>query len=280
MRSKESSPEFQPPKQEKADWFSPTPEEEILSNREITSKNELFSSGFNKVYCLEFKDDGKGIFKPREGERFLERRHTAPGTYYRRERAAYLVDRFLSLSVVPPTVIRKIEHETGSIQQFIPDAKTPAEISPDDWSEEQTIPEIKNQMLKMFILDHIIFNSDRNGNNLLLSKDDKIHAIDNGLSFGNDTLKIFPDDSHIFSGRFYEKQIPEEVIEQIKTALADTEKQQELDKLLRELLTDKDREAFFVRLNRIGNLIIEKGCIPSPYKSDPRLPDLGVRSFN
>ena len=45
-----------------------TEEEEVLSARETVSSKDL-AGGTNTIVRVELKDDGSGIFKPRDGER-------------------------------------------------------------------------------------------------------------------------------------------------------------------------------------------------------------------
>jgi len=161
-------------------WRSPfdTPEEDILKSYE-KKESRLLRGVLNKVLFVELKDDGAGIFKPKSGEHEGLRKVVQAGTYFRRERAAYLVDRFLGFGLIPPTVIREIDGEIGSMQQFIPDAKTEYQVSKDELAGDSS----QQQLMKLWILDYIICSSDRKDN---LFKDGKIWAIDNGLSFGAD----------------------------------------------------------------------------------------------
>ena len=79
---------------EKKETSHSSPEEEVLTSREKTKSSEL-SGGCNKTIFVELKDDGAGVFKPKDGEKKGIRYGVEAGTYYKRERAAYLVDRFL-----------------------------------------------------------------------------------------------------------------------------------------------------------------------------------------
>lgn len=63
-----------------------SPKEDILTSREKTSSKKI-GRGITDSSFVELKDDGKGVFKI-EG--------------YQNERAAYLIDRFLSLNLTPP----------------------------------------------------------------------------------------------------------------------------------------------------------------------------------
>lgn len=95
--------------------------ESILATREITKAEQLNNGNVNSVMLVHFKDDGKGIYKPKTGEDDFSERPLLPGgTFFQRERAGYLVDDFLHFNLVPPTVIREegVSDGVGSVQRF------------------------------------------------------------------------------------------------------------------------------------------------------------------
>jgi hypothetical protein len=137
----------------------PDPEEKILESVEIAEYTKRLVA--EHTYFIETKDGGAAIFKP-------ERFHNTE-----RERAAYIVDRFLGFNLVPPTVIRNVGGRTGSFQRFIPDAFTRREVPKDSISQEEFV--------KLALFDFLIDAGDRPGNFLI--KDQRIIAIDNEISF-------------------------------------------------------------------------------------------------
>lgn len=99
---KEPAEEKRPPIRRESLGLTPrTPEEEILETRERSSSKPL-QGGANKNLFIELKDDGAGVFKPKSGEAENLKQGLEQGTYYKRERAAYLVDRFLGFGLTPP----------------------------------------------------------------------------------------------------------------------------------------------------------------------------------
>lgn len=218
--------------------ISKTPQEIILETKEKRSSKTL-KGGSNETIFIQFQDDGDGIFKPKSGEREDLRTGIEAGTYYKRERAAYLVDRFLGFNLVPPTVIRSIDNEEGSAQQFIPGAEQ--YINPED-------QRYADQLTKMWIFDYIVWNSDRNSSNFL-NKDGRLWAIDHGLCFGPTYLNCYRD--------MYEEAIPAEIIENIQKFLSWEEGKKILYDLLAELLDESEVRACFARIKFLGKLLAQ-----------------------
>jgi len=228
-----------------------TPEEKRLETEEIIGKKEL-KGGVNKVYIIEF-NGGLGIFKPKSGEAFTAT-ETLPGS--QRERAAYLVNKFLGFDLIPATVIREIDGEVGSLQEFIPDTKAyDGELD-------------KFSLIDLGLLDYINFNRDRHPANLLTEKTNnkKIYAIDNGLTFtkikmlGGGFIKDYPDVVKIRDIIFCDTPIPENTRERIEEFLSNKEEKELLRGSLSELLGHNNTEACFKRIEKVGQFA-KKGKI-------------------
>jgi len=233
--------------------YVPDVTEKLLGTKEKESSRKL-DGGINISVIVKLKDDGQGIFKPKSGEANV-RGVVREGTYFKRERAAYLVDKFLDLGLVPPTVIRKIDGEIGSLQEFIPDAKTPGELDHKEW--DQFPKRHKEELMKLWLFDMIIWNSDRHGGNLLV-KGEKIYAIDNGLAFGNDWLHAYQD--------FDDEPIPESIKEKFRKFLSWDNGLEILSDLLKELLPPQEVETCIARIRLLGKVIEEEGKIPAEIK--------------
>jgi len=253
--------------------FLRTPDEEVLESGRHERKENLIG-GSNEVICVKISDDGSAIFKPKDGEYDFSRSSGAEkGTLYMRERAAYLVDRFLGFKLVPPTTIREIDGRIGSAQQFIPDAQPFYEIPGNKYEL------YNNELNRLWFLDYLIWNTDRHGNNLLEKKnldgERSIHAIDNGLSFSG---------KRDFSsmGPYLHKSVPPDVSENIRAIIDDREKKDLLRELLLELLPENDVEAFFARVEALGRDLSQhkKNAKYVPqrhnfYDYNPNKPDKG-----
>jgi hypothetical protein len=148
----------------------------------------------NGSYILRLGEKGemKGIFKPETGEVSLgEKRDLGlrpgiePKSGFKREWLAFMVDRALDLGVTPPTVLRREKQGIGSLQVWLPEAKTYAEGGPEAALNEE-------EARKIALFDYLIGSQDRHGGNFMVDRSGKAHAIDNGLSFGRGlTYELF-----------------------------------------------------------------------------------------
>lgn len=157
-----------------------------LENGEIRleSVNKLIG-GSNGVYLYDVGEFGKGVFKPKSEEEPDLRLEVKAGSYFLRERASYIVDRYLGFGLVPATVIRSINNEIGSLQMF-KDIKKADQGSESEYYLSQ---EYLDSLYKLFFFDFLTFNSDRHHGNILTDYNrGQIIAIDNGLSFGNESI--------------------------------------------------------------------------------------------
>jgi uncharacterized repeat protein (TIGR03843 family) len=124
-------------------------------------------------------DDGtdrtQGIYKPEAGERPL---WDFPAGLWRREVATYELAHSLGWEVVPPTVIRDdAPAGIGSIQLYVPARYEEHYFTLRDELRHRRALE------QICLLDIVANNTDRKGGHCLLGRDDRIWAIDNGLSF-------------------------------------------------------------------------------------------------
>ena len=93
---------------------------EGMRTKTIIETTPLDSGSVNKVFVVTYRDGSKGIYKPKIGEEPDMRTYIPEGTYYLRERAAYEIDKFLGLGLVPPTVVRDtgVAAGVGSVQRM------------------------------------------------------------------------------------------------------------------------------------------------------------------
>lgn len=223
-----------------------SPDEDVLiSHKEREIKK--IGIGITHPSFVELKDDGNGVFKTEEWER---------------ERAAYLIDRFLGLDIVPPTIVKQIGDKIGSLQRFIPDTKMAYEFE----NLIKVFKDIRINMIKMWLLDVIIDNRDRHGGNFLI-KDSKVFAIDNGYS-----LNFSPGEYHGFEEEinphcgytdFIGIDLPDEIVAQMERFLMDISSQKILQDLLVELIGEDNAIACVKRINCLAKIIAENGMIPN-----------------
>ncbi len=124
-------------------------------------------------------DDGtdrtQGVYKPEAGERPL---WDFPSGLWRREVATYELATSLGWPVVPPTVIREDGPAgIGSIQFYVPARYE------EHYFTVRDLPEHRRALEQICLLDLVANNTDRKGGHCLLGRDDRVWAIDNGLSF-------------------------------------------------------------------------------------------------
>jgi len=98
--------------------------------------------------------------------------------HYTNEVAAYRLDRMLGLGMVPPTVVRRINGATGSLQAWVENAINEEDRLAEDLSPEDD-DDFEEQRDHAGVFDVLIFNIDRNGSNTLITTSDwQIHLID------------------------------------------------------------------------------------------------------
>jgi hypothetical protein len=245
------------------DIFQETSKEKMLKTNEIESMREV-GNGVSKPLKVVFKDGTAGIFKPVSHEEEISRPTIARGTLYKRERAAYLVDKFLDFGLIPPTVIREINGEIGSLQEFIPGTKSLKEYRTYEQRNEESNMLRDNylELQKDWILNYIIYNSDTDAqyNNILIKDGKKVYAIDNALSFGNDLM--FANQEEYYG---YGKPLPKEIREKISSLLSWDKGKNVLKKSLLELLNPSEADACFKRMEIVNGLLTKNGDkIPKP----------------
>lgn len=233
---------------EKTHSTAPSLEEKILTNNERKSSKEL-GGGCSKVFLVSLENDGSAIFKPEEGAYTVRGKN---GTGFKRERAAYLVDRFFGINLVPPTVVREIDGNIGSVQRFIADARTGYQIS---YNEKRTHSAFRvEEIIRMRVFDYIISNSDRHDGNYLV-KDGKLYAIDHGLSFFTESYGV----GHLSNHEG--KTIPEDIKRKVQELLNSEYLKSIFTELMTELLDKEEVAALMKRLEKFARTFSNNSII-------------------
>lgn len=136
----------------------------------------LVSWGSNYTFLVHLSHDSgqlDAVYKPSRGERPLW--DFARGTLCLRERAAYLASQAIGWSLVPPTILREGPHGWGSLQLFIDHDPQIHYLT----FQGQHVEESQ----KVTLFDVIINNADRKSGHVLLDEEDRLWAIDHGVSF-------------------------------------------------------------------------------------------------
>lgn len=149
---------------------------ELLTHGELAEVHGLIRNSSNYTFLVTLKNEQgehQAVYKPRRGERPLW--DFPDGTLADREVASHFISQTLGWNLVPPTVMRDGPNGMGSFQWFVP--HDPAE-------NYFTFGErVLEQLRVLCVFDCITNNADRKGGHILLDDQERIWAIDNGLTF-------------------------------------------------------------------------------------------------
>ena len=150
---------------------------DLLVRGAITVKGRMPRSS-NATFLVEIALDGAtalAVYKPEQGERPL---WDFPPGLFRREIAAYLLSEALGWGLVPPTALREDGPlGEGSLQLFVP-----ADFRQHYFTLVES-GEHRETLQRICLFDLVANNADRKSGHCLLVPDDRIYAIDNGLTF-------------------------------------------------------------------------------------------------
>lgn len=225
--------------------------EDFLATAEVIEKDQPFSDreAVTKPWVITLEKDGvtnKAIWKNPEGRMkgFMEN--------WKWEIAAYRLDKYLNLNMVPPTVERRFEGNLGSCQLWIDSMMS---------LKQKVEDNVKTPSYKIFYwnralylqraFDNLIANEDRHQNQYLITEDWRMILIDHSRSFRTSkkfTQKLIYDEKYKEGPTFIMKEIPKDLYEKLKTLNAEV-----MREVVGEYLTDDEIEATLLR----RNLIIE-----------------------
>lgn len=162
---------------------------DFLRGAEIVEVEQL-ETGSTRPIRLTLERDGlqlRAIFRAvameREATRIRDGRSYAK--FYDRaihEAAAYELARMLEIDMIPPTVVRSLAGQEGTVQLWIEDAMTES----DRIREGLRPPRIhrwRRQHQIMRVFDALVYNSDRNTGNRLIDSDWTLWMIDHTRAF-------------------------------------------------------------------------------------------------
>jgi uncharacterized repeat protein (TIGR03843 family) len=213
-----------------------------VEGRIAWSSNAIF------LVSLRLADhEGRAVYKPGAGEREL---WDFPGGLYKREAAAFELDRALGLDVVPATVVRPdAPFGEGSIQRFIDARFDEHYFSLRDANNHH------DALRAIAGFDLLANNADRKGGHLLIDQRDKVWAIDNALTFHAERkLRTVMWD-------FIGDAIPDRIVDGARV-LSDT-----LPRRLGALLSVEEQKALRAR----ARAVVQDPVFPEP-DDDARLP--------
>jgi hypothetical protein len=95
------------------------------------------------------------------------------------EAAAYELDKLLGLDMVPPTVLRRLGDQDGSLQLWVEGSRLFAEVQ----SQKPPTKKWERERSCMLVFDNLICNPDRNARNYMVASDWSIILIDHSQAF-------------------------------------------------------------------------------------------------
>lgn len=222
--------------------------EEFLSTAKIIDQDQPWSAreAVTRPWRLTLEKDGekaRAIWKDPEGrlKGYFEN--------WKWEIAAYRLDKYLGLHMVPPTVEKRFREERGSCQKIV-----------DYWISLKTkydkkikIPNIKiyywnRALFLQRAFDNLIANEDRHQNQYLITKDWHMILIDHSRSFRTSrkfTKKLIYDEKYKEGPRLM-KELPRAFVEKLKSLNF-----QIIKDIVEDYLTDKEINAVLTRKDLI-----------------------------
>ncbi len=233
--------------------------EAFLRDAEIVdSKKMSASDAVTEPYKLTLSPEGKtrhALWKNPQGrlKGFVE------GWKY--EIAAYEIDKYLGMDMVPPTVAKRFKGSLGSAQLWLDiwidfEQMTKQELDPPG----NKIDNFNKRVYLQRAFDNLIANEDRHLRNILLTEDWRMILIDHSRSFRfskKHQKKLIFTEKHP-DGPKLMKRLPREFVEKVKALDLD-----KLNELVGEHLTEAEIAAILARkdliLTEIDRLIAEYG---------------------
>ncbi len=222
---------------ERAKW------EEFLETAEIVAQQQMGGrEAVTEPWRLTLEKDGiknDALWKNPEGRMkgYVEN--------WKWEIAAYRLDKYLGLNMIPPTVERRFQGNRGSCQLW---------VTKEMDLREKEREKIKVPSYKIFYynratylhraFDNLIANEDRHQGNILITKDWRLLLIDHSRTFRTSkkfTKKLIYDEKHK-EGPKLMKELPRAFVEKIKSLNFEVVKN-----IVGEYLTDNEIEAVLAR---------------------------------
>lgn len=174
-------------------------EAEIVQSKAIPigktgpSKVMMVRNGVTRYAAFKSIDEYKSVMRFEDGRVDSNFQDSWKG-----EIAAYEIDKIIGLGMVPATVERSYKGQKGSVQFWVDSMMSETEhiqrkvAAPNAESWNQ-------QMYKARLFDNIVYNTDRNLQNLLITKDWEIVLIDHSRAFRPFDMLKSPRDLERFS---------------------------------------------------------------------------------
>jgi len=234
--------------------------EEFLLTAEIVSHTSIGEgvTGATRLYLKKGDEERSGIWKNPSGVQkgFLE------GWQY--EIAAYRMDKLLGLNMIPPTVERKFDGKSGSLQLWVEHEYSLLDLVSKKIPLPTTGPEADRVEKRKYLaraFDSLIGNQDRTQQNTFYTKDWRMLLIDHSRAFRSSdkfTKQLLYGRNPSVGRPTPFRRLPREFVEKIKALDFDS-----IKKAVGPYLTDKEINAILIRkelvLKEVEEMIKEKG---------------------
>jgi hypothetical protein len=158
----------------------------IWEGRQAEIEDYLRTTPFEKVQEVPIgvTKPMRGYFPPGGLVRSAAWKQLRPGRSkgywesYKSEIAAYELDKFFGLQMVPPVVEKRWNHELGAAVLWVEPVRS--------WKDVENLPKPSHwniQVIRMKMFDNLIGNIDRNAGNLLVDADWNLFLIDHSRAF-------------------------------------------------------------------------------------------------
>jgi hypothetical protein len=192
--------------------------ENYLKTARIIDRQQMsVQQGITRPWVLTLQKNGivrKAIWKPLEGL------HNGYCENWRWEIAAYKLDKYLDLNMIPPTVERRFKKIRGSLQLWVDSKMSLREKDAKATAVPQNDVQNWNRMMSLQrAFDNLIANEDRHQGNFLITGDWRIILIDHSRSFR--TSDQFTENliftENMRDGNLMMRQLPKTFVDRIKT---------------------------------------------------------------
>jgi uncharacterized repeat protein (TIGR03843 family) len=223
-----------------------------ISEGELTVTGRLVDASNATLYAHVVHEDQEiiCIYKPIAGERPLW--DFDQGCLAHREYAAYCVSKYLSLDLVPFTVLRDGPYGQGMVQEWI-DIDQSIDLS-------EYFSQDRDDLRTMALFDAIVNNTDRKIGHLLPTINNGLFGCDHGVTFHKD------DKLRTVLWQWSGKNLTDDeiaLLERCKQGLAG-----ELGEVLSPLLTSEEIRAISNRVDRL----LQSQMFPEPSPDWPAVP--------
>lgn len=143
--------------------------ERFLEQAEVTASSPL-EAGITKSLRLTLELNG-------ETRRAIFKSFNQTSDSWRREVAAYEMDKLLGFGMVPPTIKRKYRGRLGGLQLWVEGSPVASAEVPHD------LDAWRGQVSEMWLFDYLIGNIDRHLENAIMTPEQHLVLIDNSKAF-------------------------------------------------------------------------------------------------